>query len=211
MPVEETVEKRAARAAYKAEWQRTHLVQVRAAKLRWYHAHPEHRKLAYAVNRVERIAYSKAWLDRKSPEEKRAYLQARYQRHKPKVLARQKKYEAQHGERNRAYRAKHRKENHAKYTAYLHTRRAREYGSAVNPAQIDAWWTTLKAQAVVACYYCRNPFPGVEMHMDHVIALKRGGAHAISNVCASCPPCNRSKSARLPSEWDKLPQIFLSL
>jgi DNA polymerase III epsilon subunit-like protein len=51
------------------------------------------------------------------------------------------------------------------------------------------------------CSYC-----GVrpdKLHMDHVVPLSRGGAHAIGNVLPACETCNLSKSAKLLVEWKR--------
>jgi 5-methylcytosine-specific restriction endonuclease McrA len=43
------------------------------------------------------------------------------------------------------------------------------------------------------CHYCGAPATEV----DHVIPHARGGSDAISNLVASCRPCNLSKGAKL--------------
>lgn len=42
------------------------------------------------------------------------------------------------------------------------------------------------------CSYCG----GRGGEIDHVVPLKSGGTHAIDNLTAACPRCNRSKGAR---------------
>lgn len=50
-----------------------------------------------------------------------------------------------------------------------------------------------------ACAYCgQRP---VQIQMDHVVPLARGGAHSIGNILPACPPCNMSKGAKLLTEW----------
>lgn len=49
------------------------------------------------------------------------------------------------------------------------------------------------------CHYCGStsgPFD-----CDHVYPLSRGGTNDLSNLVASCFSCNRSKGAKLVSEW----------
>jgi 5-methylcytosine-specific restriction endonuclease McrA len=50
------------------------------------------------------------------------------------------------------------------------------------------------------CYYCKCAL-GEIYHVDHVIPLSRGGSNDPSNLVISCPTCNTSKGAKLPSEW----------
>lgn len=51
------------------------------------------------------------------------------------------------------------------------------------------------------CYYCGCELNGV-YHKDHVIPLSRGGSNGPENIVVACPPCNRSKSTKLPHEWE---------
>lgn len=48
------------------------------------------------------------------------------------------------------------------------------------------------------CAYCEAE-PAT--HLDHVLALKRGGRHGIGNILPACAHCNHSKSARLLYPW----------
>lgn len=51
-----------------------------------------------------------------------------------------------------------------------------------------------------ACRYCHQSFP--YYHIDHVIPRSRGGADVLDNLVLACPPCNLSKGARTPEEWN---------
>ncbi len=50
-----------------------------------------------------------------------------------------------------------------------------------------------------ACVYCGAS--EVDVECDHVIPLSRGGVSALENLATACVPCNRSKGAKLLSEW----------
>lgn len=52
-------------------------------------------------------------------------------------------------------------------------------------------------RAAKTCVYCGDDVRG-RAHIDHIHPLKRGGSHTRSNLVASCPTCNISKSAKLP-------------
>jgi 5-methylcytosine-specific restriction endonuclease McrA len=50
------------------------------------------------------------------------------------------------------------------------------------------------------CQYCRCHLTESSATVDHVIPTCRGGAHAWTNVVASCKPCNNRKDRRTPEE-----------
>lgn len=50
------------------------------------------------------------------------------------------------------------------------------------------------------CAYCGASDGPIEC--DHKVPLSRGGSSSSSNLTASCRRCNRSKGARLTSEWE---------
>jgi 5-methylcytosine-specific restriction endonuclease McrA len=47
------------------------------------------------------------------------------------------------------------------------------------------------------CAYCGDPAE----HLDHVVAISRGGADAAHNLLPACAPCNLSKGAKSLAEW----------
>ena len=53
------------------------------------------------------------------------------------------------------------------------------------------------------CFYCGIIVSGDNLHMDHVVPLYRGGAHAAYNVVVACKHCNLSKGAKHPNEFSR--------
>lgn len=51
------------------------------------------------------------------------------------------------------------------------------------------------------CWWCSKSIVGA-YHVDHRIALSRGGTNWPSNICISCPDCNQSKYDKMPWEWN---------
>lgn len=49
------------------------------------------------------------------------------------------------------------------------------------------------------CTYCKAR--GGRLECDHVHPLSRGGSNEMENLTTACQPCNRSKHAKLLSEW----------
>lgn len=49
------------------------------------------------------------------------------------------------------------------------------------------------------CEYCHAPqrMLGYRLHIEHILPTARGGTDALSNLAASCGPCNFAKGAAL--------------
>ena len=50
------------------------------------------------------------------------------------------------------------------------------------------------------CQYCWKIFPQVELNLDHVVPLSRGGLSSWENVVCACVACNSRKGNRTPHE-----------
>lgn len=44
------------------------------------------------------------------------------------------------------------------------------------------------------CTYCGAPGTDVELEIDHIIPVSKGGSHHISNLTTACRKCNQTKS-----------------
>lgn len=51
------------------------------------------------------------------------------------------------------------------------------------------------------CQYCGVSVAWGDYECDHVQPVSKGGSDDLTNLVASCEPCNRSKGAKLLSEW----------
>lgn len=80
-----------------------------------------------------------------------------------------------------------------------------------NTKLIAQWMREVRNQVFVRCHWCGTKVKGRKVHFDHVVAMSKGGAHSISNLCISCPECNLSKQDRALTEWIARGQTFLSL
>jgi 5-methylcytosine-specific restriction endonuclease McrA len=63
------------------------------------------------------------------------------------------------------------------------------------------WWADKLARGL--CQYCGGLFPAVELTMDHVVPLARGGKSTRGNIVPACKDCNSRKKYLLPMEWDE--------
>ncbi len=57
-------------------------------------------------------------------------------------------------------------------------------------------WIKLVEQYCYTCLCCNRKFSQVELCMDHIRPLAKGGAHSISNIQPLCIPCNVKKSTK---------------
>lgn len=93
-----------------------------------------------------------------------------------------------------------------------HRRRARLLGAPNgNNGSTELFISAVRGKRFVNCYYCNKRVSGKSAHIDHIIALAKGGAHSIENLCATCPACNLSKGAKPIEDWMRLGQQILAL
>ena len=60
------------------------------------------------------------------------------------------------------------------------------------------WWKNTIAKGV--CHYCGKSFPSVELTMDHVVPISRGGKSTKGNIVPCCKNCNSEKKYLTPVE-----------
>lgn len=63
------------------------------------------------------------------------------------------------------------------------------------------WWRNKIGQG--RCYYCGREARPVELTMDHIIPLARGGTSTRANLVPCCKECNNKKKTLLPLEWQE--------
>ena len=61
------------------------------------------------------------------------------------------------------------------------------------------WWKQRRDHA--KCYYCCKALEPVDVTMDHVIPLSRGGKTTKGNVVVACKNCNNLKKNLTAVEW----------
>jgi len=84
-----------------------------------------------------------------------------------------------------------------------HARRRASKMGAFQDGSANIFIKWVRSQEFINCAYCGKQISGNDAHIDHVLALSKGGSHASSNLTASCPPCNRSKGNKNLEEWIK--------
>lgn len=176
------------------------------------------RKREYAKENAERIAENRRRYARENAEsiaeKKRQYYQAnveriaeqhrRYDKENAEIVAarRRKYYEANY-EKIKEKQRQHRRD-HPEFVRAMHSRRRariKAAGGTHTAADIrtQASMQTDK-RGVLRCWWCSCAM--ADYHVDHRIALSRGGSNDASNICLACPTCNTRKQDKLPSEFN---------
>ena len=164
-----------------------------------------------------------------SPEGKRAYAAAYYERRKEDMKARARAHyhakreahqcrylerKAAIAERNRLKREADpeplRAAQRARYAASpdgaiarANKRRGMRLAAAVGTDReaYRAFVRSVRLGERIACHWCKRDVPIAERRIDHIIPLARGGSDDVSNLCASCRICNARKGDKMPDEW----------
>ena len=64
-----------------------------------------------------------------------------------------------------------------------------------------SWWMR-KIQGGI-CHYCGQKVGRVQLTMDHVVPISRGGKSKKGNLVPACKECNNKKKYLLPIEWEE--------
>ncbi len=133
---------------------------------------------------AERVIYNKQW--RKKNPEKQSVIEKRYYwNNREERLAKNKEWR----DTPRGKAVKH---------ALEFKRRAlkKHNGGMYTAVDIETHFRTQKGR----CWWCGCELDPSSHHVDHRIALSRGGANSANNICISCPKCNLTKNNKYP--WD---------
>lgn len=133
----------------------------------------------------------------------------------PQWVERQRKigrdYYLQNKDKIKARRRARQKDNPSYWVNQKHARRARLLGSSVNSRSVKEYVRRIKSRRFSKCYYCGVRVPTEDIHFDHVLALSKGGAHSIGNICVACKTCNLKKATNLIEDWFRLGQQILAI
>lgn len=165
------------------------------ARAKAYHSKHREARLAQMAEYAQlKKAEANAWRRERywsDPEKYRAIKReqgrAAYHRNRDKNLQRTKNWQ----KKNRWYVNAQKKERKAKIAMVTLDGSAKEF------------YRWVRSQEFVDCAYCGIKVSGKEAHVDHKIAIARGGAHILANLTASCAVCNIQKGVLTPEEFIK--------
>lgn len=89
--------------------------------------------------------------------------------------------------------------NPEKFKGKSHRRRGQIDSGSVTTEE----WAEIKAKYGWRCAYCHKC--NVELTMDHVVPLSKGGHHCPGNVVPACKPCNSRKGKKITPFPEPLP------
>lgn len=159
----------------------------------YYIEHAEYkrqsRRKRYAANPQPELDYRNANKDKAVLASKRHYLKTRNEK-----LVKQK----QNRKDNPTHFRELEKRSRLKHPEKSHNRRIRfkDAEGTFTKADIDLLFKTQKG----LCWWCEKKLG--KYHIDHRIALSRGGTNWPNNLCLACRECNLSKNNKMPWEWN---------
>lgn len=121
-----------------------------------------------------------------------------YERHKAKRRATMKRWRLANVELCREMSRRKVGENREQYRAYKRNRKARVRAASGSHTGADIIDIFKSQKGKCAC--CRVSLDK-KYHVDHIMALAKGGSNDRRNLQVLCAPCNQHKSARDPIEF----------
>lgn len=163
----------------------------------------------YAKNRDKILATQRDLYSKISPEIRAAkiararLLRASQERKKAiNALAKKKYYADVEKSRNYAkeFARAWRKKNLVKSRLSAHKGRARRRGAkieTITQKQIEDLFAKQRGR----CAICTSKIDIETKHIDHIVAIAKGGKHEILNLQLTCPRCNMSKHDKHPIDY----------
>lgn len=140
---------------------------------------------------------------KKNPEKKSAYFAEYYQKNKDVILSRASRFVQENKPRRRAYLKDYYRLYPERRGIGRKRRRAVENMAEIgDPKLIEFWEHRWKSKKRSTCFWCRDRFSTKSLQTDHIQPLSKLGKHSVENLCVSCGPCNRRKSAKSTTQWN---------
>jgi len=175
---------KASQAAYHAAHREEHNARSAGYFVAHHDAEIERKRVYAATHREERAAYG-AIYRAANRERIRTAKATGYAAHRGEAIARAKAWAAAHPQQ---VQRKRKRQKAIRRGANLC---AHESCRVLGPDSF-AWQVNPHV-----CYICGTPvWRGVNLHMDHVVSIARGGVHCADNLRPACAACNLRKGIR---------------
>jgi 5-methylcytosine-specific restriction endonuclease McrA len=183
---------------YQRRWRAANPEKERAAQQR-HDAKPGRRLRS---NELRRLRH------KENPEKMQEVWRKAYQRNSKKRIEQAKQYYEKNRGRVREYRLRSIEKIRADYRDWcqrnrercrlrVRVRNARRKAVTVgDPRCVKEFYRHVQTASRLRCYYCRRFTKRSERHVDHIVPLTKGGAHAVGNLCCACATCNLKKGAK---------------
>ncbi len=206
-------EKRKRIQAYKKEWQVANKARIKVQRAAFRAANKERIRAAkaadYASNKERIKARVKAHADA-NKERIKAENAIRYlvnkERDREKRAAAGRAYYAANKERSFANTLAWRNANKDASRSIVRNRRARQRAAEGTHDANDI--ARIRKMQKDRCAYCHTKLSGGG-HVDHIVALSKGGTNWPSNLQITCGSCNNSKHAKDPAHFARLRGLLL--
>ena len=132
-------------------------------------------------------------------EAKKARRKARYEENKQQILAKNLEWRMRNLDRHRELCRSWARNNPEAMRAIVAKRRASILGADGRYGSGDI--ESLRSAQGGKCLSCGGDLAELGYNVDHIQPLSRGGSNWPENLQLLCPACNRSKGAKLMSEW----------
>ncbi len=129
-------------------------------------------------------------------EKARAKQRRFAKKHPEKARENMRQWRQNNPEKARAGDFRWKKNNPDKLRAIKHRARAKRLGANGTHTSTDV--ADIRKLQRNRCARCRESLKGKKAHIDHIIALARGGSNDRKNIQILCASCNISKNARDP-------------
>lgn len=191
------------------EWKKKEVLRVKQWSLDNLEKVSKNKRTHYEKNKEAVIAAAKEWR-KNNPVAAQASVDKYQAIHKEQIRERSRRYYRENREvlleYHRQYRERNsdaikervrrsQQKNPLRLRIAKYTRRAREKSGVVTVARVRE----LIQEQLGRCACCHTELR--EFHVDHVFPLALGGSNDDSNIQLLCPPCNRKKGAKHPSEF----------
>lgn len=158
-----------------------------SAKLQEYHRN-------YQRININKIREYKANLPEFKKEQKRAADRIYGQNNRDKTRANSRRYRLNNPEQASANSRKYRQANRPLMAIKSAARRAKKLENGVffiSRKEVNALYAR-------PCFYCASI---LNIEIDHIVPIAKGGRHSIGNLVPACRACNASKSDKFLTEW----------